>query len=123
MHSRGGCVPRCGGMHPCGCACGMAPIYLNAGLKLGTSDAVLVKALQRDLRLLGYSRKGIDGKFGDGTAAAVRALQFDLLYNTGTGTDGSAPVAVRDYNKGRIAAVSGRVDIGTATVIGEMLDD
>jgi peptidoglycan hydrolase-like protein with peptidoglycan-binding domain len=101
----------------------MAPKYLTSGLKPGSGDA-LVKDLQRDLRALGYARKGIDGKFGEGTAAAVRALQFDLQYNDGKGEkDGSAPVVVKNYNKGRVSAITGMVDAGTATVIGEMLED
>jgi peptidoglycan hydrolase-like protein with peptidoglycan-binding domain len=101
----------------------MAPIYLNAGLRRGATDVALVKALQRDLRSLGYVRKSIDGKFGDGTTAAVRALQFDLIFNKGKGSDGDAPVVIKDYNKGLVQAINGTVDVGTATAIGEMLDD
>jgi peptidoglycan hydrolase-like protein with peptidoglycan-binding domain len=101
----------------------MTPIYLNAGLAAGATNGAAVQALQRDLRALGYLRRGIDGGFGDGTKAAVRALQFDLQFNRGAGKDGSAPVAVADYNKGRVASITGAVDPGTAACIGDMLDD
>ena len=56
--------------------------YRQPGLELrprsGPPDP-LAKALQEDLRSLGYLRAGIDGRFGAGTASAVRALQYDLL--------------------------------------------
>ena len=42
-----------------------------------------VRDLQRDLRHLGYLKKGIDGKFGKATETAVKALQHDLLHNDG----------------------------------------
>jgi hypothetical protein len=59
-----------------------------------------VRHLQRDLRQLGYLRKGIDGKFGKGTELAVAALQHDLLSNFGKSTqnDGDAPIQILDYN-------------------------
>ncbi|MGH6925782.1 MAG: peptidoglycan-binding domain-containing protein [Propylenella sp.] len=101
----------------------MTPIYLNAGLAVGATNGAAVQALQRDLRALGYLRRGIDGGFGDGTKAAVRALQFDLQFNRGVGSDGNAPVAVADYNKGRATSITGSVDPGTAACIGDMLDD
>lgn len=102
----------------------MPPVYANAGLREGIAgDPAPVKALQRDLRALGYLHHGIDGGFGQLSTAAIRALQFDLLYNLGNGKDGNAPVAVADYNKGRVATVTGTVDAGTAACIGDMLDD
>jgi peptidoglycan hydrolase-like protein with peptidoglycan-binding domain len=101
----------------------MPPIYASVGLREGVNDAANVKALQRDLRALGYLHHGIDGGFGGLSTAAVRALQFDLLYNEGLGSDGNAPVAVANYNKGRVAAVTGVVDANTAACIGDMLDD
>ena len=52
--------------------------YRQPGLVLrprsGPPDP-LAKILQEDLRSLGYLRAGIDGRFGDGTASAVLALQ------------------------------------------------
>lgn len=97
----------------------MPPVYANANLREGVGDPNLVKALQRDLRALGYLHHGIDGGFGKLSTEAVRALQFDLLYNQGTG----APVAVTTYNKGRVNTVTGIVDAGTAACIGDMLAD
>lgn len=97
----------------------MPPVYSNANLREGVGDPNLVKALQRDLRALGYLHHGIDGGFGKLSTDAVRALQFDLLYNQGAG----APVAVASYNKARVGAVTGTVDAGTAGCIGEMLAD
>jgi len=79
------------------------PRYKQPGLSLrqgGPNDPALVRALQRDLRALGYLRAGIDGVFGDGTTRAVRALQHDLLNNGGasSGGDGRAPVAIASFN-------------------------
>lgn len=101
----------------------MARTYQQVGLVLGRghADKAMVKALQRDLRALGYLRRGIDGDFGAGTEAAVRSLQFDLLNNDGIGPDGRAPVAVRDFNKGRVAASSGTVDAALAACIDELM--
>lgn len=65
----------------------------------------------------------IDGVFGSGTAKSVRALQHDLLHNAGTGSDGSAPVIVKDYNQGRVAVITGMVDNNLAACISDMLDD
>jgi peptidoglycan hydrolase-like protein with peptidoglycan-binding domain len=77
--------------------------YRQPGLVLQQgSSGQAVRDVQRDLRSLGYLRQGIDGAFREGTALAVKALQHDLLTNTGasTGEDGSAPVKVMDYNRG-----------------------
>jgi hypothetical protein len=84
-----------------------------------------VRDLQRHLRQLGYLRAGIDGGFGPVTQLAVKALQYDLLHNDGRGTgkDGSAPVSVLDYNRGRVVAVNGTVDQGLAGCIADMLSD
>lgn len=101
--------------------------YQQPGLVLkrpgtGASDAQ-VRDLQRHLRALGYLRQGIDGAFGRGTEGAVKGLQDDLLHNDGGGSDGRAPVRLRDYNDGRAAAVTGEVDQGLAACIADMLDD
>ena len=75
----------------------MVTVYQKPGLILAQShsnDVTLVRALQYDLRQVGYLRRGIDGVFGDGTVRAIRALRHDLLYNEGHGRDGNAPVAV-----------------------------
>ena len=99
--------------------------YATAGLSHGATDAALVCALQRDLRMLGYLDQGIDGAFGAATAAAVRRLQYDLQHNDGgsTGGDGAAPVAVRDYNQGRVNAETGSVDPALAACIEALLND
>ena len=90
----------------------------------GASDRQ-IRDLQRDLRRLGYLRRGIDGAFGNGTRAAVMALQYDLLANDGNSTagDGAAPVSVLDYNRGRVVDASGEVDEALAGCIADMLDD
>lgn len=83
-----------------------------------------VRDLQRDLRRLGYLKSGIDGSFGTASETAVKALQYDLLHNVGksSGADGTAPVKVIDYNRGRVVEVTGIVDQGLAGCIADMLD-
>lgn len=99
--------------------------YATAGLQSGATDQDLVRDLQRDLRALGYLREGIDGAFGAGTDLAVRRLQFDLLNNAGASTadDGAAPVAITDYNEGRVTVETGVVDTLLAGCIDDMLAD
>lgn len=98
--------------------------YLQSGLVLqrGASGQA-VRDLQHDLRSLGYLRGGIDGQFGRGTELAVMALQYDLLNNSGGGTDGNAPVRVIDYNSGRVSTVTGQLDEDLAGCISDILDD
>ena len=100
--------------------------YSTPGLRLsrgvqGHREAV--KDLQRDLRRLGYLATGIDGAFGGGTEVAIQALQYDLLHNSGGGSDGQAPVAVRDYNRGRVTSPDGILEEKLAAILGEMLAD
>jgi len=102
----------------------MAVAYRNAGLAQGSAtNHELVKALQRDLRALGYLRQGIDGDFGPGTHLAVCRLQHDLLHNEGSSTagDGDAPCAVQDFNAGRVVAIDGVVSAGLADCIADLL--
>jgi hypothetical protein len=102
--------------------------YRQPGLILRTGGVGAserqIKDLQRDLRRLGYLRKGIDGVFGRGTALAVKSLQHDLLNNDGSsrGNDGKAPVRVVDFNRG-ITAVTGAVAQSLVECISDMLDD
>ena len=102
--------------------------YQQAGLTLSSNasnDAALVKALQRDLRCLGYLRSSIDGAFGRGTDAAIRALRYDLLNNVGASRqdDGSSSIAMTDYNRGRVTAVNGVLDQDLAACIADLLAD
>src|SRR5215831_15289538 len=98
--------------------------YQQPGLTLQQGDnGQTVQDLQRDLRSLGYLRRGIDGGFGTETVLAVKALQYDLLNNQGAGTDGDAPVKVADYNGGRVAGVDGQVSEQLAACISDILDD
>lgn len=104
----------------------MAIPYGQPGLRLArgvSADRELVRALQRDLRRLGYLRGGLDGEFGPETERAVRSLQYDLLFNDGHGDDGEAPVAFRDFNRVRIATVNGVLDDRLAACIEEILED
>lgn len=104
----------------------MTMSFVQPGLVLsqgGAATADQVKDLQRALRSLGYLAGGIDGKFQGGSAKAVSALQYDLLHNDGSGSDGKAPVAVTSYNKGRVAAVTGACDQNLAQCIADMLND
>ncbi len=83
----------------------------------------LVKDMQRDLRALGYLRKGIDGKFGGGTERALKALQYDLLNHHGSSTrhDGTAPISIGDFNHGRVTDINGECDNQMAGCIGDLL--
>jgi hypothetical protein len=104
----------------------MALVYHRAGLVLKRGSASgdpLVKALQHDLRKLGYLRSGIDGGFGEGTESALRALQFDLLHAVQRGSDGEAPVTLREFNRERVTSVTGTLDENLAGCIDEMLAD
>ena len=105
----------------------MALPYQQPGLALarGVKDPARVRSLQRDLRRLGYLAAGIDGVFLDGTERAIQALQYDLLNNHGRSShdDGSAPVAVADYNRGRVAVETGVLDQGLAACIADLLAD
>lgn len=103
--------------------------YRQAGLVLraGGTDASRqqIQDLQRDLRSLGYLRAGVDGKFGAGTAHAVKALQHDLLNNDGRSRsgDGQAPVRVVDFNRGRVTAETVEADQAFVECVSDMLDD
>ncbi len=104
----------------------MALVYRRAGLvlKRGSAGAdPLVKALQHDLRQLGYLRSGIDGQFGGGTEAALRALQFDLLHAVQPGSDGQPPVTLREFNRERVTSVTGTLDENLAACIEDILAD
>jgi peptidoglycan hydrolase-like protein with peptidoglycan-binding domain len=111
----------------------MSVPYKQPGLSLASglpNDPALVRALQRDLRALGYLRSGIDGAFGSGTTRAVQALQYDLLHNDGesTGDDGRAPVSVMSFNDdgqgGQVVGdIDGVVDAALAGCIEAMLGD
>ena len=106
--------------------------YQQPGLTLARAkqnDANLMRAFQQDLRSLGYLRGVIDGSFGDGTEHAVRALQFDLLNNHGTsrGNDGTAPVAMTDFNvvdgTRQVTEVNGVADQALVGCIAALLAD
>jgi len=98
--------------------------YQQPGLTLQQGDSgPAVRDLQRDLRSIGYLRHGINGGFGVETVLAVKALQYDLVNNQGTGTDGNAPVKVADYNRGRVADVDGQLSEQLAACISDILDD
>ena len=104
----------------------MTLVYRRAGLVLKRGSAAadpLVKALQQDLRKLGYLRSGLDGQFGGGTEAALRALQFDLLHAVQPGSDGEAPVTLREFNRERVTSVTGTLDENLAACIEDILAD
>ena len=111
----------------------MAVPYQQAGLTLseaGPNDPALVRALQQDLRALGYLLRGIDGRFGSGTTRAVRALQWDLLNNDGSSSaaDGAAPLPLTTFNQApdgapAVARVDGVVDEALAGCIDALLGD
>jgi hypothetical protein len=102
--------------------------YQKPGLVLrqqGQASAEDVRALQTDLRALGYLKAGIDGDFGGGTAGAVRALSYDLLNNTGASSQGDGPASVRmvDYNRQRVPAKTAEVDQAFASCIADLMAD
>jgi peptidoglycan hydrolase-like protein with peptidoglycan-binding domain len=111
----------------------MTRSYQQPGLRMSRQSPgapALVRALQRDLRSLGYLARGIDGDFGPATEGAVRALRYDLLNNRGASTngDGAAPVAVADFNRPALAGggqavtqVNGELDQDLAACIDGML--
>jgi hypothetical protein len=98
-------------------------IYEAAQLGLGAADdPAMVRALQMDLRALGYLWRGIDGAYGPGTRLAVSRLQHDLLHNDGQSTsdDGNAPVAMTRYAVD-VTSVTGVVDKATAHAMAALL--
>lgn len=97
--------------------------YRNTVVRRGGAGATdqQIRDLQRDLRRLGYLRRGVDGDFGRMTEDAVKALQFDLLH--GMDREKGAPVNVKDYNKSRVADVDGVCDRDLADCISDILDD
>lgn len=99
--------------------------YNHPGIRLarGTADRAIVKALQLDLRCLGYLRGDLDGVFGSETERAVRALQHDLISTRSVGADGDAPVALTSFNRGRIGSVDGVVDEHLAQCLEDLLSD
>lgn len=99
--------------------------YISPGLVLSLNPVFsqTTQDLQRDLRALGYFAGPVDGVFGNVTRKGVLALQYDLMNNTGTGTDGNAPVVLKSYNNGSVTSLTGAVDQGLAACIGTMLDD
>lgn len=104
----------------------MALVYHRSGLVLKRgwgADPLVVKALQGDLRKLGYLKVGIDGQFGEGTEAALRALQFDLLHAPAVGSRNPAPVSLRDFNRERVTSVTGVLDENLAACLEDILDD
>ena len=105
----------------------MAPLsYQQPGLVLrrggAGASAQQVRDLQRDLRRLGYLARGIDGDFGGLTELAVKGLQYDLLRNTGAGSDGAAPVKLTDFNRGRVTAITGEVDQNVVACLADIFD-
>ena len=108
------------------------PLYLAPGLVISSTlntNKEAIRALQADLRRLGYLHSGVDGAFGHGTESAVRAFQYDLLHNDGqsSGGDGPAPVAVSSFNHGAagplVTAVTGVCDQATAACLAAMVAD
>jgi hypothetical protein len=108
----------------------MSLIYRRSGLTLrlnADNDTDMVRALQRDLRALGYLRAGIDGGFGPGTERAVRALQIDLLRDDAAASpkDGAPPITIATFNIGpngkRVTAATGVLDEGLAACIDALL--
>jgi len=109
--------------------------YQQPGLTMSRQNSPnpeLARALQRDLRALGYLIEGIDGVFGEQTERALRSLQYDLLNNHGASgeDDGQAPVAVTDFNLasttggGRaVTAVTGVLDQALAACMASLLGD
>ena len=102
----------------------MALPYRSAAIGSEAAAPADIRALQQDLRSLGYLARGIDGAFGRNTRGAIRALQYDLLHNDGapSRSDGGAPVVVSRYCRG-VTQITGVVDAATADSIEAMLSD
>ena len=102
--------------------------YQKRGLVFGKGDSSAgegeIRELQRDLRATGYLKQGIDGQFGSNTEMAVKALQYDLMNNDGRtrGKRRGRPCPGRDFNRGRIVAMTGIVDQKLAGCLGDMVD-
>ncbi|GAA0580183.1 peptidoglycan-binding protein [Rhizomicrobium electricum] len=109
----------------------MEALYQKSGLVLqtdGLGDPAAVKALQHDLRKLGYLRAGIDGVYGSGTAAAVKALQYDLLNNDGGGTDGRSPIGLSACNQKTgggtaVTKIDGMLDQDLAQIVVQLVGE
>jgi len=104
----------------------MPAAYSQPGIRLtrgvvGKRPAIV--ALQTDLRRLGYFRGALDGVFGPATEGGVRALQADLLYNDGQGSDGRAPIALTSFNRTRVRQIDGVLDDRLAQCLDDLLAD
>ena len=107
----------------------MDPVYLREGLSIGAgraNDPAMVRALQRDLRALGYLPGGVDGNFGTQTAKAIRALQNDLLGKVKPGSDGPAAMDFTTFNddgEGNklVGQINGVMDQGLAQALAAMM--
>jgi hypothetical protein len=101
--------------------------YQLPGLLLtyGSAEPQLVRALQHDLRQLGYLEGAIDGWFGLRTEAALRALQRDLLH--GARHDTAAPIRISDFNHAAgqpaVTEITGVLDPRLAACIDALLND
>jgi peptidoglycan hydrolase-like protein with peptidoglycan-binding domain len=100
--------------------------YVQPGLTLtrtGPSQPDLVRALQRDLRALGYKEAGIDGIFGPSTERALRALQTDLLKTVAPDKPDTGLSRYNGADGARVARIDGALDQPLAQCIATMLAD
>lgn len=63
------------------------------------------KGIQRDLRLLGYYKRGIDGQFGRGSRGAIAAWQRESGFEETSYLTGNQLFALRDQAKEKQAAL------------------
>ena len=84
-----------------------------------------MKALQQDLRRLGYLKSGIDGQFGEGSdkRRPVAAALACLPTPSPTAATVMRPQPLKAFNRGRVASVTGVCDQGLVVCIEDMLAD
>jgi len=104
--------------------------YCSPGLSLDANSTSppqrkAILALQEDLRALGYMSGGLNGSFGPRTEEGLASLSYDLLNNHGASRagDGPAPVAVADYNRGRVGAAQRTFDQNIAACLDDLMSD
>lgn len=108
------------------------PFYLKPGLVASRAEIMnvdVVRAVQVDLRKIGYLHSGVDGVFRLDAKVTIRALQYNLINNQGLSSieNGDAPVTVVTVNIGTdgtlVQCVTGIFDQNVPNCFANMIAD